>query len=59
MDWIALVAFVAGIILLILGISLVFNLPAIMDFFQKIMGFLCLLLGAVSIFFGYKLMKSV
>jgi len=59
MDWIALVAFIAGIILLILGGSLVLNLPVIIGFFQAIMGFLCILLGVVAVFFGWKLMKTV
>lgn len=59
MDWIALVAFVAGIILLILGGSLVLNLPVIIGFFQAIMGFLCIMLGIVSVFFGWKLIKAV
>lgn len=59
MDWIALVAFIAGIILLILGGSLVFNLPVIIGFFQTIMGFLCILLGVVAVFFGWKLTRNV
>ena len=59
MDWIALVSFIAGIILLILGGSLVLNLPVIIGFFQAIMGFLCIMLGIVSVFFGWKLIKAV
>ncbi len=59
MDWIAFIAFIAGIILVIIGIALLFNLPAIMHFFEKIVGLLCVLLGVVSIVFGWKLFKSV
>ncbi len=59
MDWIALIAFIVGIILVILGIAFLFNLSAIMLFFEKIIGFLCILLGVVALFFGWKLVKSV
>lgn len=59
MDWIALISFIVGIILVILGIAFLFNLSAIMLFFEKIIGFLCILLGVVALFFGWKLVKSV
>jgi hypothetical protein len=59
MDWIALLSFIAGIILVIVGIALLFNLPVIMAFFEKIVGLLCLLLGIVALFFGWKLVRSV
>jgi hypothetical protein len=59
MDWIAFISFIVGIILVIIGIAFLFNLSAIMLFFEKIIGFLCLLLGIVAIVFGWKLVKSV
>jgi len=59
MDWIALISFIAGIILLIIGIALLFNLPAIMLFFEKIVGLLFVILGIVALVFGWKLVKSV
>ena len=59
MDWIALLSLIAGIILVIVGIALLFNLPVIMLFFEKIVGFLCVLLGIVALIFGWKLVRSV
>jgi uncharacterized membrane protein len=59
MDWIAFVAIIAGIILVIVGFALLFDLPAIMIFFDKVVGFLCVLLGIVALTFGWKLIKSV
>ncbi len=59
MDWIAFVLFIAGIILVILGAALLFNLSVIMDFFEKIAGVLCIFLGIVALFFGWKLVRSV
>lgn len=59
MDWIAFISFIAGIILVIVGIALLFNLPAIMHFFEKIVGLLCVLLGIVALTFGWKLVRSV
>lgn len=59
MDWIAFILFIAGIILLILGTALLFNLSIIMAFLEKIAGVLCLFLGVVALFFGWKLVKAV
>lgn len=59
MDWIALLSLIAGIILVIVGIALLFNLPVIMLFFEKIVGFMCVLLGIVALIFGWKLVRSV
>lgn len=59
MDWIALLSLIAGIVLVIIGIALLFNLPVIMLFFEKIVGLMCLLLGIVALVFGWKLVKSV
>jgi hypothetical protein len=59
MDWIAAISFIAGILLIIVGIALVFNLPVIMLFFEKIVGIVCVILGFVALVFGWKLVKSV
>jgi hypothetical protein len=59
MDWIAAISFIAGILLIIVGIALVFNLPMIMLFFEKIVGIVCVVLGLVALVFGWKLVKSV
>jgi ABC-type siderophore export system fused ATPase/permease subunit len=59
MDWIALISFIVGIILVIIGIAYLFNLSAIMLLFEKIIGFLCVLLGITALFFGWKLVKNV
>ncbi len=59
MDWLAATAFIAGIILLILGGSLVLHLPAVLTFMQEILGFLCLALGALALFVGVKLIRSI
>jgi hypothetical protein len=59
MDWIAAISFIAGILLIIVGIALVFNLPMIMLFFEKIVGIVCVILGLVALVFGWKLIKSV
>lgn len=59
MDWIAFILFIAGIILVILGAALLFDLPVIMNFFEKIAGVLCIFLGIVALVFGWKLVRSV
>jgi hypothetical protein len=59
MDWIAVISFIAGIVLVIIGIALIFNMPVIMVLFEKIVGALCVLLGAVALIFAWKLIKSV
>ena len=59
MDWIAVISFIAGIVLVIIGIALIFNMPVIMMLFEKIVGALCVLLGAVALIFAWKLIKSV
>lgn len=58
MDWLANFALVSGIILLIIGVSLVFHLPAVLAFLQEILGFLCIILGGLFVFFFVKLAKS-
>jgi hypothetical protein len=59
MDWIAVISFIAGIVLVIIGIALIINMPVIMVLFEKIVGALCVLLGAVALIFAWKLIKSV
>jgi hypothetical protein len=59
MDWIAVISFIAGIVLVIIGIALIFNMPVIMVLFEKIVGALCVLLGAVALIFAWKLIKIV
>lgn len=59
MDWIAVISFIAGIVLVIIGIALIVNMPVIMVLFEKIVGALCVLLGAVALIFAWKLIKSV
>jgi len=59
MDWIGVIALLAGIILICIGIGLVFNLPAMMQFVEEIIGGLCVVLGIVAVFFGTKLLRSV
>jgi hypothetical protein len=59
MDWLAAISYIAGIILLVIGVSLVFHLSAVLSFMQEILGILCLILGAVALVFGTKLARSV
>jgi hypothetical protein len=59
MDWIAVISFIAGIVLVIIGIALIINMPVIMVLFEKIVGVLCVFLGAVALIFAWKLIKSV
>jgi uncharacterized membrane protein len=59
MDWFAATAIIAGIILLIIGGSLVLHLPAVLTFLQEILGFLCLALGALALYVGVRLIRSV
>jgi hypothetical protein len=59
MDWLAAISYIAGIILLIIGVSLVFHLSAVLSFVQEILGILCLILGVVALVFGTKLARSV
>ncbi len=58
MDWIAAIAFIAGIITIIVGIALLFNLSIIIQIMDKIFGIFCIAFGIVAITFGYKLIKS-
>jgi len=58
MDWIAATSYVAGVVFLIIGVSLVFHLPAVLAFMQEILGFLCIILGVLALFFGTKLLRS-
>lgn len=58
MDWIAAVALIAGIILLIIGVGFLLNLSAIMTLFEEIFGLFCIILGIVALFFGFKLVKT-
>ncbi|MBP1929187.1 hypothetical protein J2741_001734 [Methanolinea mesophila] len=59
MDWIAVISFIAGIVLVVIGIALILNMSMIMVLFEKIVGALCVLLGAVALIFAWKLIKSV
>ena len=59
MDWIAVIAIISGIILLIIGIALIFNLSLLMQLVEEILGALCVILGVVALIFGSKLLKSV
>jgi TRAP-type C4-dicarboxylate transport system permease small subunit len=59
MDWIGVIAFIAGIILILIGVGLALNLPAVMQFVEEILGILCIILGIIAAIFGVKLIKSV
>jgi uncharacterized membrane protein HdeD (DUF308 family) len=58
MDWIATIAFIAGIITIIIGIALLFNLSMVIQIMDKIFGAFCIIFGVAAIVFGYKLIKS-
>jgi uncharacterized membrane protein HdeD (DUF308 family) len=59
MDWIAAIAFIAGIVTIIVGIALLFNLSLVIQIMDKIFGVFCIVFGVSAIIFGYKLIKSV
>ncbi len=59
MDWIGIGAVVIGVFLVVIGLGLVFDLPAITQFVEAIFGILCIILGLIGVFFGAKLLKSV
>lgn len=59
MDWIGIGAVIVGIFLVVIGLGLVFNLPAITQFVEAIFGVLCIILGLIGVFFGAKLLRSV
>lgn len=59
MDWIAVISFIAGIVLVVIGIALILNMSMIMVLFEKIVGALLILLGVVALIFAWKLIKSV
>jgi hypothetical protein len=58
MDWIAAVALIAGIILLIIGVGFVLNLDQIISLFEEIFGLLCIVLGVLALYFGFKLIRT-
>lgn len=58
MDWIAAVALIAGIILLIIGAGFVLNLDQVISLFEEIFGLLCIILGVLALYFGFKLIRT-
>lgn len=59
MDWLGIGALIVGIFLVVIGIGLVFDLPAITQFVEAIFGVLCIILGLIGVFFGAKLLRSI
>jgi len=58
MDWIGVIALLAGIIMVGIGIALALNLPAIMFLVEELVGVLAIILGVIMIFFGSKLVRT-
>lgn len=58
MDYLGLGALVAGILFILTGISLIFNIPQIMPWVEELSGFIALLIGLILSYFGYRLISA-
>jgi len=57
MDYLGLGALFVGILFILTGISLIFNIPEIMPWVEELSGFIALLIGLGLAYFGYRLIS--
>jgi len=57
MDYLGLGALFVGILFILTGISLIFNIKEIMPWIEELAGFIALLIGLALSYFGYRLIS--
>jgi uncharacterized membrane protein len=56
MDYLGLGSLIVGILFLLTGISLIFNIPEIMPWVEELAGLISLIIGIALTYFGYRLL---
>ena len=57
MDYLGLGSLFVGILFILTGLSLVFNIPQLMPWVEELSGFIALLIGLALAYFGYRLIS--
>ncbi|HUU75995.1 MAG TPA: hypothetical protein VMW63_07895 [Methanoregulaceae archaeon] len=57
MDYLGLGALFVGILFILTGISLIFNIQEVMPWVEELSGFIALLIGLALSYFGYRLIS--
>lgn len=57
MDYLGLGALFVGILFILTGISLIFNIQEIMPWVEELAGLIALLIGLALSYFGYRLIS--
>ncbi|OPX66935.1 MAG: hypothetical protein A4E37_01738 [Methanoregulaceae archaeon PtaB.Bin056] len=58
MDYLGLGSLIVGILFILTGVSLVFNIPEIMPWVEELAGFIALVIGFALFYFGYRLIRA-
>lgn len=57
MDYLGLGSLFVGILFVLTGLSLIFNIPQLMPWVEELSGFIALLIGLALAYFGYRLIS--
>ncbi len=57
MDYLGLGALFVGILFILMGIALMFNIPQMIVWVEELAGFIALLIGVALSYFGYRLVS--
>ena len=57
MDYLGLGSLFVGILFVLTGLSLLFNIPQLMPWVEEMSGFIALLIGLALAYFGYRLIS--
>lgn len=57
MDYLGLGSLFVGILFVLTGFSLIFNIPQLMPWVEELSGFIALLIGLALAYFGYRLIS--
>jgi hypothetical protein len=57
MDYLGLGALFVGILFILMGIGLMFNIPQMIVWVEELAGFIALLIGVALSYFGYRLVS--
>jgi len=57
MDYLGLGSLFVGILFVLTGVSLIFNIPQLMPWVEELSGFIALLIGLALAYFGYRLIS--
>ncbi|HOP67651.1 MAG TPA: MFS transporter permease [Methanoregulaceae archaeon] len=57
MDYLGLGALFVGILFILMGIGLMFNIPQMIVWVEELAGFIALLIGIALSYFGYRLVS--